>query len=168
MTSLPHAIGSSSTAFARPVDAKHQRELLERAEVSHATLVGRLRDAFVAGKATCTEDPNGVDILACWADEAVIVEVKSTWGGFVRPVRNAVAQLYEYRYHLDRQGHLRANQHLVVALDRAPRLNSWLHDYLTRDRGMNLLWQTSDARLLVEGPAAELISRRVPQISAAQ
>jgi hypothetical protein len=153
----------ADNAFERAPDAKRQRELLERAGESHEALLKRLRDAFEAGGAVCKEDPSGVDLLVSWPGTTLIVEVKSTWGGFVRPVRNAVAQLYEYQFHLREQAKFNGRAVLMVALDRAPKPRSWLRRYLTIDRGIDLLTQLEDGRLRVDGPEAAEIVGRVPQ-----
>jgi len=142
---------SSSIRF--EVDATKR----ERANATHE----RLRTLLAKRIKSCNVWPTYndlVDLAARIGKEDFIVEVKSRGKNLREQVRRAISQLYEYRYLEDLP-----NAKLVLLIE-SPLLgrDSWLLDYLTKDRGIYVIWDASGDRLFTTKDGEELPFMKLP------
>lgn len=128
-------VASRREAVAYYVDQASQ----ERAVNSHETLVNlmaeRLRQRGMVPKAN-----RYVDLSARWQTDDFLFEMKSTTDTNLHgQVRRGLSQLYEYRYIQN----VPAAKLVLVLENPLPRRFSWMGDYLTKDRGILLVWDGS-------------------------
>jgi len=124
-------VGPLRTQF--DVDAAKTRE----ARALHATTLAALRK-HLESVGYVVEENLHVDAYARLRTSPAIFEVKSiTDANEISQVREAVSQLYEYRYRYEPQ----ASLWLVLSRPMS-QLNEWVVDYLQNDRGIGVLWMT--------------------------
>lgn len=122
---------------------EQRRNLLDKANSIHQSLVDQIASVIVAQNGRPFEDYNSVDI--CVSDIAkIIFEVKSlTVNNATDQMRKAVSQLYEYRWRFrDKFG---PETTLCITTDIDPRtlLDDDFIQYLIEDRKVILLWRDS-------------------------
>jgi hypothetical protein len=117
------------------VDAAKTRE----ARALHARTLAALR-RHLESFGYVVEENVHVDAYARLRTSPAIFEVKSiTETNEVGQIREAVSQLYEYRYRYEPQASL------WIVLSRPPsQVDGWMVDYLHNDRGIGVLWMTDD------------------------
>lgn len=124
----------------------------ERAVSSHEMLVNlmaeRLRQRGLVPKAN-----RYVDLSARWQADDFLFEMKSTTDENLHgQVRRGLSQLYEYRYIQN----VPAAKLVLVLENPLPRKLSWMGDYLTKDRGILLVWDGSGSFYCPEDAKREL------------
>lgn len=136
---------------------------LERANYQHFLLekavVALCREA---GLQTSTN--RHIDVLVQNDQESIIFEMKSSGPGAIRAqIRRALSQVFEYRYLY--RDHLKAKQHLCIAIERKPRgAQEWFIEYLS-SIGVGLIWKNDDNDFLNCSPAARsAIGHLLPRI----
>lgn len=150
--SISPTVGPERTQF--DVDAAKTRE----ARALHAKTLAALRKHLESFGYVVEENVH-VDAYARLRTSPAIFEVKSiTDTNEVSQIREAVSQLYEYRYRYEPK----ASLWLVLARPLS-HLNGWMEDYLQDDRGIGVLWMTDNETIagpwlqrLVETKRAEL------------
>jgi len=142
----PRTTPSEAAVSSSPVLSEYSRHKLEDATRRHEealrTLVARLEVAGYRVEANVF-----IDAFCHLKSGPALFEVKSTTASNeLGQVRQAVSQLYEYRFR-----HSLPQASLWILLTEQPR-EGWLVDYLERDRGISLLWLENGA---IGGPSAE-------------
>jgi hypothetical protein len=117
------------------------RAKFDRANSEHERLRSLLADKIKA----CGEFPTWnkyVDLAVNMNGQDYIIEVKTSQ--HVRSqVRRGISQLYEYRY---LQARPKAN--LILMLEKPlSGANAWMLEYVTKDRGINVIWDDHDNEL---------------------
>src|SRR5262249_15333769 len=124
------------------------RQATERGSQAHRTTLKSLCAALTA-YGLLVESGRLVDAYSRLPSGPAIFEVKSINQRNERAQsRHALSQLYEYRYL-----HNLADASLWLVLSEKP-TQLWLVDYLMKDRGINVLWSSSEG---FAGPAKELL-----------
>ncbi len=125
-------VASKQEAIAYYVD----RAKRERANASHQMLVAlmaeKLRQRGAIPKAN-----RYIDLSARYEGSDFLFEMKSTTGENPQSqIRRGLSQLYEYRYIQD----VAAAKLVLVIENPLSKGNEWMENYLTKDRGVLLIW----------------------------
>jgi hypothetical protein len=114
------------------------RTKLEKANALHRATLDTLR-GFIEARRISISESRLIDAYALMGGQPAIFEVKSITEENERDqIRHAVSQLYEYRYL-----HGLPNASVWIVLSQEPASN-WQVDYLTKDRGIHVLWVSGD------------------------
>lgn len=121
-------------SVSRKADPEHTRILKERANREHVRLVDRVASIARLKGATPLEN-EFIDLFVNLNGKEYIFEMKScNPNNLLSQVRRGVSQLYEYRFRSKSKDAV-----LVLVLQQAPH-ESWLIDYLVKDRGIQVMW----------------------------
>ena len=114
--------------------------IMERANSTHQHLVN-LMAARVKAAHAIPKQNRLIDLSALIGGVVFLFEMKSTTDENVRAqVRKGLSQLYEYRYVQELP-----ESKLVLVLDKRPGTeDAWLVDYLSTDRGIQVVWDGDD------------------------
>lgn len=119
---------------AASVISTYSKAKLDAANATHADLL-QLLGTFLSSHGYRVEANQFVDAFARLKSGPAVFEAKSVSDdNELAQVRHGLSQLYEYRYR-----HGLTNASLWLVLSRTPR-ESWLVDYLEKDRGVHVLW----------------------------
>ena len=145
--SVGRTIRMSERGINAESNPEQRRNLLDKANSIHQSLVDQIASVIVDKNGRPLEDYNSVDI--CVSDIAkIIFEVKSlTKNNATSQMRKAVSQLFEYRWRFrDKFG---PETTLCITTDLDPRtlLDDDFIQYLIEDRKIILLWRY-DSRLI--------------------
>jgi hypothetical protein len=124
------------------------RVKMEQANATHARVLSKLRDVLRSSGFEVSESKL-IDAFSVLSDGPAIFEAKSiTTDNEREQIRHAMSQLYEYRFL-----HSMHDASLWVVLSQE--LSSrWYVDYITRDRGLRLIWLDGDR---FTGPSASIL-----------
>jgi hypothetical protein len=127
------------------VVSRTARVKMERAVRIHSATLSLLR-RYLAARAISTGANKFIDLFAELPTGLALFEIKSiTQGNEREQVRHAVSQLYEYRF---LRGLEQASLWVVTS---QPPSAAWIGQYLTKDRGIRLIWPDGDG---FGGPSA--------------
>lgn len=126
-------------------------EKTRKARAAHAATLALLR-AHLEAMGFVVEENIHIDAYARLPARPAIFEVKSVHPtNEVAQVREAISQLYEYRYRYEPKAAL-----WIVLSGPLSLPNAWMADYLEEDRGIGLLWLDDSSELT--GPGLERLT----------
>ena len=128
---VPRRLSEAKGTIKHEIDA----QILERRNETHRRLL-QLLSSKIKSHGVFPTNNNLIDLAARIGDVEFIFEVKSSVSKMRQQIRRAVSQLYEYRYLQDMPN---AKLVLLVESPLAGK-DAWLLDYLTRDRGICVMW----------------------------
>lgn len=144
-------------------DPDQRLKLLERATNEHETTVNQIVSLLENNGFNSFENVDGYDLFTPISEhEGYLFEVKSVHrSNYKKQIREAVAQLLEYRYTY--RDELTENVLPVIVLNRDPSefIDDWIYEYLESERGILLMWIDSDGKAnfspISNSPLADLL-----------
>jgi hypothetical protein len=128
----------SQPVASRSVMATGTKAKLHAANATHSRLI-EILGIFLSAHGHRVESSQFVDAFARLRSGPAVFEAKSlTDDNELAQIRQGLSQLYEYRYR-----HGLSDASLWLVLSRSPK-ESWLIDYLEKDRGIHVLWLQED------------------------
>lgn len=150
---LDRTVAEFTSLAAKESDPLQRLKLLERATRKHEATI----ESFTVSVASqyglkSYENTSGYDIFTQIDDtRGLLVEVKTvTPRNISKQIREAVSQLYEYKFRF--KDELSLNVKLVILLDQDPKdfIPDWIYDYLANDRNISLWWVDNEEVMVAQ------------------